>query len=638
MANLAELGRCLAGGLRIGLLFVAFWVGFLCGPYKAVAGNPGGACYCSLNNRVFWFIQISDLHIGIRGNQDSLYLEKIVNQARKVIEPEFIIASGDLTDSTNGSLLGVPDGPWQDEWDEYSGILAAAGMTADFYYDIPGNHDAYSDADFAYYLANSIQGRATGQTQISWIREFSFGKYQFLGVNTADHSGDPFSFDWPWGDYAGLDEDELDFIESRLAESRDADLTLVFGHHPVTDTGYDNDTWLFYGAQEFVGLLDDYGASFYGYGHTHRFSETIFAGDDYTGQMSGQGLFYLNVASLGESDNWHYAVAAIDCNGISLVSQSIDDWPVVLITTPLDQYRGDALNPYAYTVPASAFNPLRALAFDTVPFTEPATALTYRIDNTGEWLAMQPVAGQPHLWEATWDASGLDPGDHLLSVRAHGTTTRSDTITVRVAASTNFPPVITGQQPDPIQLSEEDSLTVDLADLVVIDPDSQYPDDFTLTLYPGEHYQLSGSTTIVPEAGFSGLLLVPLTINDGQDDSHRFLFKVAVTSVFYVESGGSADPYDGVGCGGEIPCYNTIQAGLESAALRPADSSTIVRVATGTYSESLDFSVPGQLLLEGGWASDFSVRPMGTFCTVNPGEGLLTLMKGQIVIDGLAIE
>lgn len=393
------------------------------------AGTPHGAFYSPDNDKLLWFIVITDIHIGTSGSQDANNLTWVVTEGKNVVNPGFIVATGDLTDSTAGNWLDIPNGPHQSEWNEYKGILAGAGMNATNYYDIPGNHDAYNDPSFAYYRANSIQGQATGHTQISWIRQFPFGKYHFLGVNTSDNSGDAFSVFWPFGDYAGLDTDELAYIQSELELHNDADLTLVFGHHPVTDTGGGfGETWLYYGADTFVGLLDQYGASAYKYGHTHAYGEALFSGDDYTGHMAGDGIAYLNSSSLGKSSDNHFTVMAIDCNGLSSKTQAIDSWPLVLITAPADYGIGGAVNPYAYGVPVAPNNPIRALVFDSGTISQ----VRYRIDGAATWHPMQPVAGNPHLWEALWDNSGFAGGAHTIEVQATGSDMHSDTITVLV--------------------------------------------------------------------------------------------------------------------------------------------------------------------------------------------------------------
>ena len=55
-------------------------------------------------------------------------LRWLVTTARSIINPSFIVATGDLTDSTNGGVLGIPNGPWQAEWDEYKEILIRTRM------------------------------------------------------------------------------------------------------------------------------------------------------------------------------------------------------------------------------------------------------------------------------------------------------------------------------------------------------------------------------------------------------------------------------------------------------------------------------------------------------------------------------
>ncbi|MBP1622981.1 MAG: putative metallophosphoesterase [Acidobacteria bacterium] len=213
---------------------------------SAPAGDPHSAYYDQRNNQILWFMQTSDTHIGVSGTDDSSNLSWLVNDARLAINPGFILVTGDLTDSTNGNIFGYPNGPYQAEWDEYQRIVNVQGITSDNYFDIPGNHDAYNDKYFAYYLANSVQGRAKGRTQASFIRTLGTEKYHFLGINTADNTGKSFSIFWPYGDYAGLDSSELAFISDEMTANPDSTLTLVFGHHPLEDTGKSSDTYVYY--------------------------------------------------------------------------------------------------------------------------------------------------------------------------------------------------------------------------------------------------------------------------------------------------------------------------------------------------------------------------------------------------------
>lgn len=412
--------RWLRNVLYFFLLFISL------GVVSSYAGNPHSAFYSSDSGRIFWFIHTSDTHIGTSGALDSNNLSWLVTTAKQVINPSFIVVSGDLTDSTNGNLFGYPNGPYQAEWDQYKSILNN-WVTANDFYDLPGNHDAYNDQYFRYYLNNSIQGRAKGSTQISWTKGFTFGNYHFLGVNTCDNTGDSFSLTSPYGDHAGLDSTELGFIASDLSNSVSNALTFVFGHHPINSTGNSSDTYLYYGGTELVNNLDIFTAALYGYGHTHAYSEQFFKQD-----TSNDGFFYFNVASLGKSSANQYTITAVDCNGISSVTPTINSWPVVLITAPLDRHLGGVENPYVYTVPNASDNPIRALVFDL----NSVTQVQYRIDQAVSWNAMGKDASNAKLWTAVWNASALTGGEHLLEVKATSASgTKTDAITVNVTAS-----------------------------------------------------------------------------------------------------------------------------------------------------------------------------------------------------------
>lgn len=494
----------------IGLVAVTL----LAGMSTLDAGQPRGASYCTATDRIFWFVHTSDVHIGARGSTDADRLRWIVGTGRSVIQPAFIVVTGDLTDSTDGNIFGYPNGPHQAEWNEYKNILSAAGVAADFYYDLPGNHDAYNDATFAYYRANSVQGRATGQTQLSWTKTYPFGTYHFLGINSSDNTGDPFSLTWPWGDYAGLDAGELAFIRARLIDNLGANLTFVFGHHPVTDTGSSDDTWLYYGHQQFIADLDYYGASSYGYGHTHDASTTHFAGNPYTGSMINGGMRYVNVASLGKSSASQYSIVAVDCDGVSSVTQSVSTWPVVLITAPVSKRVGGVVNPYGYVVPNAADNSIRALVFDAGT----VTAVSFRVDAGSVWQPMAPVPGSQFLWNGAWNASGLAAGEHTIEVRAVGTTTQSQVLAVEVAGAppANQPPVAAN---DGYTTTRDVPLTVGAPGVLGNDSDPE-GGPITAVLAAGPAHgsltlNANGSFTYVPAAGFTGVDSFTYSASDG---------------------------------------------------------------------------------------------------------------------------
>ena len=77
---------------------------------------------------------------------------------------------------------------------------------------------------------------------------------------------------------------------------------------------------------------------------------------------------------------------------------------------------------------------------------------------------------------------------------------------------------------------EERKLSLRLGHLSVEDGDNVYPDDFTLKVYAGSNYSLNGHT-ITPNGNFTGTLKVPVTVNDGLDESKKFDVKIEVLPI-----------------------------------------------------------------------------------------------------------
>ena len=92
----------------------------------------------------------------------------------------------------------------------------------------------------------------------------------------------------------------------------------------------------------------------------------------------------------------------------------------------------------------------------------------------------------------------------------------------------NVPPQITGQVP--LSLNEDTFLVLGFGNLTVTDPDDPYPTNFTLTLSPGENYTFEHNI-ITPDPNFFGSLTVPVTVNDGHDDSNTYNLTVTVSPI-----------------------------------------------------------------------------------------------------------
>ncbi|MEP4890461.1 MAG: reprolysin-like metallopeptidase [Aliiglaciecola sp.] len=97
-----------------------------------------------------------------------------------------------------------------------------------------------------------------------------------------------------------------------------------------------------------------------------------------------------------------------------------------------------------------------------------------------------------------------------------------------VPGSEPVAPLITGQT-ERTEL-EDTSFVINFSDLIVDDPDSSYPSNFSLDLFPGANYVASDGS-VSPDADFSGSLMVNLSVNDGVSDSNVFPFVVQIEAV-----------------------------------------------------------------------------------------------------------
>ena len=92
----------------------------------------------------------------------------------------------------------------------------------------------------------------------------------------------------------------------------------------------------------------------------------------------------------------------------------------------------------------------------------------------------------------------------------------------------NYRPVIVGQRP--LTVEQGKSITIQFEDLTVIDLDDQYPEGFTMRIRDRANYSVDGRT-ITPRENFTGTLFVPVSVDDGQDESRNFDLRIEVIEV-----------------------------------------------------------------------------------------------------------
>ena len=99
-------------------------------------------------------------------------------------------------------------------------------------------------------------------------------------------------------------------------------------------------------------------------------------------------------------------------------------------------------------------------------------------------------------------------------------------VRIEIEEGEPVPPQITGQRS--ISVAEDESVQLRVTDLTIVDPDNNYPNDFTIEVSDGENYTLSGAT-VTPVLNFNGRLTVPVRVFDGLSFSNTFNAAVDVT-------------------------------------------------------------------------------------------------------------
>ncbi len=412
--------------LFISIFLISFAAGISAAATDASDIRIDGINYPNLvTDDIFWFVQISDIHIGksvIAENN----LKWIVQNVPRFIKPEFVIATGDLTDSL--TELGR-----KDQWITYNYIINSDADFAGKYYDIPGNHDRYGDPDWNGYISYSRSGFLQNNTNPNDpVGEFVWTvnspatdrSYLFISANTNDEEGHTFAYYLPHliSDIPELSNAELNYIEDNLRgfyiENRfgpKPQLSFIFGHHGLYTwdadfAGYKNISWLpgladwGIGGTELQEKFRNWKVSSYLYGHTHA-----------DGEFFDSSTLQLNTGALLDG---RYRIVAVDNNGVSTTVGSIDSWPAVMITSPIDKKLGSA-NPYAPVVPKTKTNPVRALIFNDPQYCS-IEFVSFAVDNA-QIGAMQRVSDNPadrtyNVWNGLWDSTSASAGEHKIDV------------------------------------------------------------------------------------------------------------------------------------------------------------------------------------------------------------------------------
>jgi hypothetical protein len=83
----------------------------------------------------------------------------------------------------------------------------------------------------------------------------------------------------------------------------------------------------------------------------------------------------------------------------------------------------------------------------------------------------------------------------------------------------------------------------------------------------------------------------------------------------------------GVGCGGKVPCFNTLQNAIDSS-----ESFTVLNVTQDTYAETISFNSPKYFSVRGGWDANFT-----DYLTNTVIQGSMTVGSGKVIIEYVTV-
>ena len=212
----------------------------------------------------FNFIHVTDLHIGdIRGFKESIKetigsksIKRCINEIN-ILQPDFVIISGDVV---FGQYYPFE---YQIEYKQCYEMIQMFDVPT---YLAPGNHDGYKKITCDGF---EFWEKYFGPLYYS----FDYGNYHFQAINSYEL---PAIFRFTlmflpiaWG--GGIQEEQLQWIESDLENSKDANLTFQFLHHnPLWDTKKDSLIGLEYKNREsLLQLINQYEVDMVLAGHIH---------------------------------------------------------------------------------------------------------------------------------------------------------------------------------------------------------------------------------------------------------------------------------------------------------------------------------------------------------------------------------
>lgn len=410
---------------------------------------------------ILYFIQITDIHVSkFRPDVGLRHLQHFLTSVVPVVKPEFIIATGDLTDAKTPEKLRSRQ--YQEEWQMYRATLEASGVIdkKDYWFDLRGNHDCFNVPDWEHALNYYSRYGVTQKEGFAHTFERPFGSYRFVSIDGCPKFGTSRQFNF----FGYVGRNEMDRLETQLVRMVPSNHTFLLSHYPVATTQFGKSS----SGLSFPELANY--VSVYFCGHLHELAYGI--GEDL---KAYHPFHFLELELSDMKQHASYRIFAVDNDLVTFIDahvplppikdspplvtiptshQQLPDLvpqsPIVLITNPKNhRYLLPKHEPIHRIIKSTH---VRMLIFNSSEL----TSVTVTID--GEARLAEPSQSEVPLWVAAWAPSEYDDGlDHSIKVSATDITgaTGWHNVTFNLNATV---PSTSGSMGETILLSDIDSI------------------------------------------------------------------------------------------------------------------------------------------------------------------------------------
>ena len=269
---------------------------------------------------IFWFVQVSDLHISrFRDFNQVTDMKEFCQNFLSIIKPSLVLVTGDLTDAKDATLLGSKQ--YKDEWQSYAALTTGCQNILDVpFLDIRGNHDGFAVAGYnqdgnlfeKYGLSKDLKGKS-GSYQ--YVFHQKNGKYAFNGIDIVPNPGPgrPFNF------FGIPDANQMKEIELMASQRSKFNATIWFGHYPLSVTTQPHRLRTLIGS----GIM-------YLCGHLH----TLLGWMPQMHTIHREGFMELELGDWKE--NRKFRIVAVDHDIVSFTDATYPQKPIILVTNPTD--------------------------------------------------------------------------------------------------------------------------------------------------------------------------------------------------------------------------------------------------------------------------------------------------------------